>query len=291
MLKDLPSGECRDHRLDMARLLTKPGDWESVSNAYEALGMTKTFATTNAAVKRDFTPPEQGCSTARSGSPRSPTGCSSVTPRRGPSDEPTASTWTRCSTGWCRRAILDEAGGSPRGSALRKDGDRRRGLRCVGGGDRPAGRPDLPARRGDRRVRGVHPERRRSARPRELGPGIRKASGTTCRTLTTLPGEPPGGTARIASRGCRARRAHRGRVAVRGGPPGRRGICSERRRSRRAGAPPHVGGAKRADGPATRASAGALINHLECAHLTSFDLDVASGALTLEQMRTDAADS
>ena len=118
MLKDLPSGECRDHRLDMARLLTKPGDWESVSNAYEALGMTKTFATTNAAVKRDFTPPEQGCSTARSGSPRSPTGCSSVTPRRGPSDEPTASTWTRCSTGWCRRAILDEAGGSPRGSAL-----------------------------------------------------------------------------------------------------------------------------------------------------------------------------
>ncbi|MBA3839195.1 MAG: hypothetical protein H0X55_02680 [Thermoleophilaceae bacterium] len=60
MLKDLPSGECRDHRLDMARLLTKPGDWESVSNAYEALGMTKTFATTNAAVKRDFTPPEQG---------------------------------------------------------------------------------------------------------------------------------------------------------------------------------------------------------------------------------------
>lgn len=25
MLKDLPSGECRDHRLDMARLLTKPG--------------------------------------------------------------------------------------------------------------------------------------------------------------------------------------------------------------------------------------------------------------------------
>ena len=38
-------------------------------------------------------------------------------------------------------------------------------------------------------------------------------------------------------------------------------------------------------------SASDLINHLECAHLTSFDLDVASRALTLEQMRTDAADS
>ena len=38
-------------------------------------------------------------------------------------------------------------------------------------------------------------------------------------------------------------------------------------------------------------SASDLINHPECAHLTSLDLDVASRALTLEQMRTDAADS
>ena len=37
-------------------------------------------------------------------------------------------------------------------------------------------------------------------------------------------------------------------------------------------------------------SASDLINHLECAHLTSLDLGVARGALTLEEKRTDAAD-
>lgn len=37
-------------------------------------------------------------------------------------------------------------------------------------------------------------------------------------------------------------------------------------------------------------SASDLINHLECAHLTSLDLGVARGALTLEETRTDAAD-
>ncbi|MGH2801764.1 MAG: TM0106 family RecB-like putative nuclease [Thermoleophilaceae bacterium] len=37
-------------------------------------------------------------------------------------------------------------------------------------------------------------------------------------------------------------------------------------------------------------SASDLINHLECAHLTSLDLGVRRGALTLEETRTDAAD-
>jgi uncharacterized protein len=37
-------------------------------------------------------------------------------------------------------------------------------------------------------------------------------------------------------------------------------------------------------------SASDLINHLECAHLTSLDVGVARGALTLEETRTDAAD-
>jgi len=37
-------------------------------------------------------------------------------------------------------------------------------------------------------------------------------------------------------------------------------------------------------------SASDLINHLECAHLTSLDLGDASGALTLQQTRTDAGD-
>lgn len=37
-------------------------------------------------------------------------------------------------------------------------------------------------------------------------------------------------------------------------------------------------------------SASDLINHLECAHLTSLDLGVARGGLTLEKTRTDAAD-
>jgi len=37
-------------------------------------------------------------------------------------------------------------------------------------------------------------------------------------------------------------------------------------------------------------SASDLINHLECAHLTHLDLGVATGALTLEETRTDAAD-
>ena len=36
-------------------------------------------------------------------------------------------------------------------------------------------------------------------------------------------------------------------------------------------------------------SASDLINQLECAHLTSLDLGVARGALTLEETRTDAA--
>ena len=37
-------------------------------------------------------------------------------------------------------------------------------------------------------------------------------------------------------------------------------------------------------------SASDLINHLECAHLTSLDFGVARGALMLEQTRTDAGD-
>src|SRR3954451_11794038 len=37
-------------------------------------------------------------------------------------------------------------------------------------------------------------------------------------------------------------------------------------------------------------SASDLINHLECAHLTRLDLDVARGEVALEETRTDAAD-
>ena len=37
-------------------------------------------------------------------------------------------------------------------------------------------------------------------------------------------------------------------------------------------------------------SASDLINHLECAHLTHLDLEVASGRISLEKTRTDSTD-